>query len=80
MEQTRIKLFRHQQQLVQLPYIKPNIEYFFDIAGYGSGKTSVDVYLLMSLIERYFRCNYNTSKKDPNKCSYTFIYNESYFV
>lgn len=54
MEQTRIKLFRHQQQLVQLPYIKPNIEYFFDIAGYGSGKTSGDVYLLMSLIERYF--------------------------
>ena len=53
-DQTRIALFRHQQQLIELPYKRPLIEYFFLIAGYGSGKTSADVFLLLSLIQRYF--------------------------
>jgi len=53
-ESTRIKLFRHQQQLIERPYINTDCEYFFLIAGYSAGKTSADVYLLMSLIERYF--------------------------
>ena len=50
----RISLFRHQQQVIELPYKKPDITYFFLIAGYGSGKTSADVFLLITLIQRYF--------------------------
>ena len=53
-EQNRIALFKHQQQLIELPYKKLDIEYFFLIAGYGSGKTSGDVFLLLSLVQRYF--------------------------
>ena len=51
---TRITLFRHQQQLIQAPYKYLDYEYFFLIAGYGSGKTSCDKFMLLSLCQRYF--------------------------
>jgi hypothetical protein len=51
---TRINLYRHQQQLIQLPYQHLDSEFFFLIAGYGSGKTSGDKFLLLSLCQRYF--------------------------
>jgi hypothetical protein len=50
----RHKLYKHQQQLIETPFKYPNIEYFWLIAGYGSGKTTSDVYLLLSLCKRYF--------------------------
>ena len=35
-----VKLLPHQGQLVQAPYVFPDINFFFLIAGYASGKTS----------------------------------------
>ena len=51
---TKIQLFRHQQQLIQAPYKYLDAEFVFMIAGYGSGKTSGDKFLLLSLCQRYF--------------------------
>ena len=35
-----VKLLPHQGQLVQAPYVYPEINFFFMVAGYASGKTS----------------------------------------
>ena len=37
---TLVKLLPHQGQLVQAPYVFPEINFFFNVAGYASGKTS----------------------------------------
>lgn len=37
---TLVKLLPHQGQLVQAPYVFPDINFFFLVAGYASGKTS----------------------------------------
>ena len=37
---TLVRLLPHQGQLVQSPYVYPEINFFFMIAGYASGKTS----------------------------------------
>lgn len=54
MEATKTRLYKHQHQLIKLPYKYLDMEYFFMIAGYGSGKTTSDVYLLLSLCQRYY--------------------------
>lgn len=43
---TTVKLLRHQGIIMQAPYIYENIRYFFDIAGYASGKTSALCYCI----------------------------------
>jgi hypothetical protein len=48
-----VHLWKHQAQLIAAPYVRPDIEFFFLIGGYGCGKTSGDVFLLFSLMERY---------------------------
>lgn len=49
----RMSLWRHQKQLIRAPWIRPEIEYFFMIGGYGCGKTSGDVFLILSLCRKY---------------------------
>lgn len=49
----RIALFRHQRQLIHAPWQRPDIEYFFMIGGYGCGKTSGDVFFILSLCKKY---------------------------
>ena len=36
---TVVKLLPHQAELVQAPYVYPEINFFFLVAGYASGKT-----------------------------------------
>lgn len=43
---TTVKLLRHQGIIMQAPYIYENIRYFFDVAGYASGKTSALCYCI----------------------------------
>lgn len=43
---TTVKLLRHQGIILQAPYIYENIRYFFDVAGYASGKTSALCYCI----------------------------------
>lgn len=50
-----VRLFRHQRQLIQFPWVRRDIEYFFMIGGYGCGKTSADVFLLLSLCKKYWK-------------------------
>ena len=37
---TLVKLLPHQGQLMQAPYVYPDINFFFMVAGYACGKTS----------------------------------------
>lgn len=55
MEAENMSLFRHQRQLIRYPWARPDVEYFFLIGGYGCGKTSGDVFLILSLCKRYFK-------------------------
>ena len=50
-----MELWRHQQQLIEAPWNREDINYFFLIGGYGCGKTSGDVFFLFNLINRYFK-------------------------
>lgn len=50
-----MELWRHQQQLCEAPWDRPDINYFFLIGGYGCGKTSGDVFFLFNLIQRYYK-------------------------
>lgn len=44
---TTVKLLRHQGIILQAPYVYEDVRYFFDVAGYASGKTSALVYCLL---------------------------------
>ena len=48
---TVVKLLPHQAELVQAPYVYPEINFFFLVAGYASGKTSSLVYAIMRSIK-----------------------------
>lgn len=47
---TTVKLLRHQGIIMQAPYKYKNIRYFFDVAGYASGKTSALVYCIIDAV------------------------------
>lgn len=47
---TTVKLLRHQGIIMQAPYKYKNIRYFFDVAGYASGKTSALVYCIINAV------------------------------
>ncbi len=49
----RVTLWRHQAQLIRAPYKYLDVRNFFLIGGFGCGKTSSDVFLILSLIDRY---------------------------
>lgn len=46
-----VRLLPHQGQLVQAPFVYPNITFFFLVAGYASGKTSSLVYAILHTIK-----------------------------
>lgn len=46
-----VKLLPHQGQLVQAPFVYPDITFFFLVAGYASGKTSSLVYAILHTIK-----------------------------
>lgn len=50
-----IKLLKHQQQLLTMPWdnLTRMVEFFFLIGGYGCGKSMSDVALIMSIVQRY---------------------------
>ena len=48
---TIVKLLPHQAELVQAPYVYLEINFFFLVAGYASGKTSSLVYAIMRTIK-----------------------------
>lgn len=49
---TTVKLLRHQGIIMQAPYKYKNIRYFFDVAGYASGKTSALVYCIINTVKK----------------------------
>lgn len=55
---TTVKLLQHQGIILQAPYKYENIRYFFDVAGYASGKTSALVYCILNA------CKLLQGKKD----------------
>jgi len=50
-----MELWIHQEQLLQVPWAYRDLEYFFLIGGYGCGKTSGDVMLLISLCQKFYK-------------------------
>lgn len=46
-----VKLLPHQGQLVQAPFVYPEIAFFFQVAGYAAGKTSSLVYAILHTIK-----------------------------
>lgn len=46
-----VRLLPHQGQLVQAPFVYPDINFFFLVAGYASGKTSALVYAILHTIK-----------------------------
>ena len=46
-----VRLLPHQGQLVQAPFVYPDITFFFLVAGYASGKTSSLVYAILHTIK-----------------------------
>lgn len=49
---TLVKLLPHQAQLVQAPFVYPEVNFFFLVAGYASGKTSALVYAILHTVKR----------------------------
>lgn len=49
---TNVKLIKHQGLILQSPYVHPETKFHFDVAGYGSGKTSGLVYALLYTISK----------------------------
>lgn len=49
---TLVRLLPHQGQLVQAPYVFPEINFFFLVAGYASGKTSALTKAIESTIKK----------------------------
>ena len=48
---TTVKLLPHQANLVQAPYVFPEIRFFALVAGYASGKTSALVYCILNAVK-----------------------------
>lgn len=48
---TTVKLLPHQANLVQAPYVFPEIRFFGLVAGYASGKTSALVYCILNAVK-----------------------------
>jgi hypothetical protein len=48
-----VALWRHQEQLIELPKLRRDIEFFFMVAGYGSGKSFAGVMLIIDIAEQY---------------------------
>lgn len=48
---TTVKLLPHQANLVQAPYVFPDIRFFALVAGYASGKTSALVYCILNAVK-----------------------------
>lgn len=46
-----VKLLPHQANLVQAPYVFPDIRFFALVAGYASGKTSALVYCILNAVK-----------------------------
>ena len=46
-----VKLLPHQANLVQAPYVFPEIRFFGMVAGYASGKTSALVYAILFAVK-----------------------------
>ena len=46
-----VRLLPHQGQLVQAPFVYPDVTFFFLVAGYASGKTSSLVYAILHTIK-----------------------------
>ena len=49
---TNVKLMKHQGLILQSPYVHTETKFHFDVAGYGSGKTSGLVYALLYTISK----------------------------
>ena len=49
---TNVKLIKHQGLILQSPYAHPETKFHFDVAGYGSGKTSGLVYALLYTVSK----------------------------
>ena len=49
---TNVKLIKHQGLILQSPYVHTETKFHFDVAGYGSGKTSGLVYALLYTISK----------------------------
>ena len=49
---TNVKLLRHQGLILQSPYVHTETKFHFDVAGYGSGKTSGLVYALLYTVNK----------------------------
>ena len=49
---TRVNLLLHQSLILQSPFVYPRIKFHFDVAGYGSGKTSGLVYALLHTVRK----------------------------
>lgn len=47
--------FRHQAQMMELPFARPDIGKFFLVGGYGCAKTTALKLLTMRLIDRYWK-------------------------
>lgn len=47
--------FRHQRQMLALPDKHPDIQAFFLVAGYGSGKSTTDDMILAKLTKKYWK-------------------------
>jgi hypothetical protein len=48
-----VALWRHQEQLIELPKLRRDIEFFFMLAGYGAGKSFGGVMLIIDIAEQY---------------------------
>ncbi len=52
---TTFDLFRHQSQILRLPWEKPNIPNHFLVAGYAAGKSTADTVLMHEITRRYWK-------------------------
>jgi hypothetical protein len=52
-KETQIQLLEHQTRMLMAPYWYPDRDFFFDIAGYNSGKSFTGVMDALDLAERY---------------------------
>lgn len=53
MATNNIQLWRHQKQIINAPWTFPDVQYFFDIAGFSSGKTHALVFIILDIAKRY---------------------------
>jgi hypothetical protein len=46
-------LWRHQKQIITAPWAFPDVQYFFDVAGFSSGKTHALVFMILDIAKKY---------------------------